>query len=167
MCAKYVSITLEIEWIRQKNHMKSAWHFLYFICPGFSSIYTLTPVKEQCRRTEFLVLNQESRILGHSSNPVCGFSVMEQVILCAVWPMENWLGSSMNQIEGWTTVRESYYRALEQGPLPTNDILSSWQNKYLCWKRDIAKHYHFRPWRLRSYPKPLAQRKSTQCLSGA
>ena len=41
----------------------------------------------------------------------------EQVRLCAVWPTENWLGSSLNQIQGWTTVRESYSRALEQGPL--------------------------------------------------
>ena len=31
--------------------------------------------------------------------------------------MENWLGSSLNQILGWTTVRESYPRALEQGSL--------------------------------------------------
>ena len=43
--------------------------------------------------------------------------MMEQVRLCAVWPTENWLGSSMNHIQGWTTVRESYSRALEQGPL--------------------------------------------------
>ena len=31
--------------------------------------------------------------------------------------MENWPGSSLNQIQGWTTVRESYSRVLEQGPL--------------------------------------------------
>ena len=31
---------------------------------------------------EFLALKQESRILAHSSNPVCGFSIMEQVRLC-------------------------------------------------------------------------------------
>ena len=35
--------------------------------------------------------------------------------------MENWLGSSLNQIQGLTgltsTVRESYSRALEQGPV--------------------------------------------------
>ena len=43
--------------------------------------------------------------------------MMEQVRLCAVWPIENWLGSSLNQIRGWTTVRESYSRALEQGTL--------------------------------------------------
>ena len=53
---------------------------------------------------EFLALKHESRILGHISNPACGFSAMEQVRLCAVWPVENWLGSSLNQIEGWTTV---------------------------------------------------------------
>ena len=68
-------------------------------------------------QAEFLALKHESRILGHSSNPVCGVSMMEQVRLSAVWPMENWLGSSLNQIQGWTTVRESYFRALEQGSL--------------------------------------------------
>ena len=40
---------------------------------------------------ELLALKHESRILGHSSNPVCGFSMMELVRLCAVWPMENGL----------------------------------------------------------------------------
>jgi len=35
---------------------------------------------------ECLALKNESRILGHSSHPVCGFSVMEQVRLCAVGP---------------------------------------------------------------------------------
>ena len=66
---------------------------------------------------ELLTLKHKSRILRHSSNPVCGFFMMEQDRLCAVWPMENWLGSSQNQIQDWTTVRESYSRALEQGPL--------------------------------------------------
>ena len=69
---------------------------------------------------EFLALKHESRILGHSTNSVCGFSMMAQVRLCAVWPMENWLGSSLEQIQGWTTVRESYSRALEPGPLTAN-----------------------------------------------
>ena len=48
---------------------------------------------------EFLALKQKNRILGHSYNPVCGFSMMEQVTLCAVWPLENWLGSFLNQIQ--------------------------------------------------------------------
>ena len=43
--------------------------------------------------------------------------MMEQARLCAVWPMEEWLGSSLNQIQGWTIVRESFSRALEQGSL--------------------------------------------------
>ena len=42
--------------------------------------------------------------------------MMELVRICAVWPTEM-LGSSLNQILGWTTVRKSYSRALEQGPL--------------------------------------------------
>ena len=66
---------------------------------------------------EFLALKHKSRILGHSPNPVCGFSMLEQVRLCAVYPMEYWLGGSLNHIQGWTTVRESYSRAPEQGPL--------------------------------------------------
>ena len=37
---------------------------------------------------------------------------MEQVRLCAVW-----LGSFLNQIQGWTIVRESYSHDLEQGSL--------------------------------------------------
>ena len=79
--------------------------------------------------TEFLALKHESRILGHSSNPVCGFSMMEHVRLCAVWPMENWLGSSLNQMQGWTTVQESYSRALEQGSLEvTNAFWWFWEN---------------------------------------
>ena len=41
----------------------------------------------------------------------------EEVKLCAVWPMENWIGYSLNQIQGWTTVRKSYSRVLEEGSL--------------------------------------------------
>ena len=68
-----------------------------------------------------LALKQESRILGHSSNPVFGFSVMEQVGLCAVWPMENWLGSSLNQIRGLgrcPRILLSCFRARTSGSLP-------------------------------------------------
>ena len=36
-----------------------------------------------------------------SSDPECGFSKMEQVRFCGVW---NWIGSSMNHIQGWMTV---------------------------------------------------------------
>ena len=73
--------------------------------------------ESRASRPEFLALKHGSRILGHSCNPVCGFSMMEQVRLCAVWLMENWLGSSLNQIQDWTSVRKSYSRALEQGSL--------------------------------------------------
>ena len=50
--------------------------------------------------------------------------MLEQVRLCAAWPMENWLGSSLNQIQGWTAVRESYSCALEQGLLTGALLLS-------------------------------------------
>ena len=39
--------------------------------------------------------------------------MMEQVRLCAVWPMEHFLEPDT----GFAIVRESYSRALEQGPL--------------------------------------------------
>ena len=29
--------------------------------------------------------------------------MMEQIRLCTVWPTENWLGSSMNHIQGWVS----------------------------------------------------------------
>ena len=56
-------------------------------------------------------------MLVHASNPACGFSMIKQVRLYALWPMENWLGPSLNQIQDWTTVLESYSRALEDGSL--------------------------------------------------
>ena len=67
-----------------------------------------TEVAEEMRklilRPDILSLKHDSSIFRESSNPVCCFSMMEQVRLCAVWPMENWLGSSMNHIQGWMTV---------------------------------------------------------------
>ena len=62
---------------------------------------------------EFLALKHESRMVGHSFNPVCGFSTME-IRLCAVWPMENWLGSPLNQIQG---ILLSCFRARTYGSL--------------------------------------------------
>ena len=50
--------------------------------------------------------------------------MMKQVRLCAVWPMEDWFGSLLNQIQGWTTVRESHSRALEQGPLVNSETFN-------------------------------------------
>ena len=47
--------------------------------------------------------SHDSSIFSQSSNPVSGFSMMEQVRLCALWPMQNWRGLSLNQIQGWRT----------------------------------------------------------------
>ena len=91
-----------------------------------SSLAVAVITKESGWLSELFALNHQSRILGHSSNPVCDFSVMEQVRLCAVWAMENWLGSSFNQIQGRTTVLESYSCALEQGPLA---VVWDWEAK--------------------------------------
>ena len=41
-------------------------------------------------QADILFLKHASSIFRHSSNPVCGSSIMEQVRLCAVWPTENW-----------------------------------------------------------------------------
>ena len=43
--------------------------------------------------------DHDSSIFRQSYNPVCGFSVLKQVRLCAVLPTENWLGSSTNHIQ--------------------------------------------------------------------
>ena len=59
---------------------------------------------EEGWKAGFLALKHVSRILGHSSNPVSGFSMIEQVRPCAVRPMENSLGSCLNEIQDWTTV---------------------------------------------------------------
>ena len=54
-------------------------------------------------RPDIFVLKHESSIFRSFIQPglVCGFSMMEQVMLCTVRPAENWLGSSMNHIQGW------------------------------------------------------------------
>ena len=79
--------------------------------------------------------------------------MMEQVRLCAVWPTENWLASSLNHIQGWATVRESYSRVLEQGPLllhrpfpialviPAAAFKYGWENSFQqrgCGKKSVA-----------------------------
>ena len=53
--------------------------------------------------SDILFLKHDSSIFRKSYNPVWGFSMMAQ-FLCAVWPMENWLGSSMNHMQGWKIV---------------------------------------------------------------
>ena len=57
----------------------------------------------------------------------------------AAWSMENLLCSSLNQIQGWTTVQESYSRALEQGPLVGN-----WRVGRGKWKpREVFSKWPF------------------------
>ena len=69
-------------------------------------------------------------------NSVCCFSMMKQVRLCAVWPTENWLGSSRNHIQGWRTVWECWRHAFERGGLDLYqlsifDIFYNWKDKYI------------------------------------
>ena len=113
--------------------------------------------------TEFFALKHESRILGHSSNSVCGFSMMEHVRFYAVWPMQNWPGSTLNQIQGWTTVRESCSRVLEQRPLRSD--LSSW----LCCRILANKRFAF-TWPMVRFlpphwPSCERQRRCFQCCA--
>ena len=48
---------------------------------------------------DILFLKHDSSIFRQSCNPASGFSMMEQVKLCAVCLIENWLGSSMYRVE--------------------------------------------------------------------
>ena len=97
--------------------------------------------------SEFLPLKHRSRILGHSSNRVSRFSMMELVRLCAVLPMENWLGSSLNKIRGRTFVRESYSRALEQGPLlRMRATCEGWEESHRhFWRQLLPTAFPFIP----------------------
>ena len=108
----------------ERSHFRRQKQFHSEFCQAASNALKFSPSEnprgksKKCwslrrRKPEVITLKHESRILGQWSNPVCGFSMT----CCAVGLMENWLGSSLNQIQGWTTVRESYSRALEQGPL--------------------------------------------------
>ena len=51
-------------------------------------------------RIDILFLKHDSSIFRQSTYSVCGFSMIEQVRLCAVWPMENWL----YLLQGWKSV---------------------------------------------------------------
>ena len=62
--------------------------------------------------------------------------------------MGNWLGSSLNQTQGWTTVQESYSPALEQGPLcmmlvmpttPTTVVVIIILAHYCIWQHAAAE----------------------------
>ena len=74
------------------------------VCPHFyKPVLSLAP--PPCPwPPEIEFLEHACSTLRQSSNPVCGFSIMDQIRLCAVWPKENWLTSSMNHIQGWMTV---------------------------------------------------------------
>ena len=91
--------------------------------------------------SDFLFLKHACSILRQSSNPVCGFSMMERVRLCAVWPTENWLGSSMNHIQGWMIVLECCRHALEKGCLDVVHSLGIFE-KCLCSPVSLHRPSH-------------------------
>ena len=69
-----------------------------------------TTAQQNYQETVYKTLRTSGRptqyilIFRQSSNPVCGFSMMEQVRLCAIKPTENRLASSVNLIQGSMTV---------------------------------------------------------------
>ena len=63
--------------------------------------------------------------------------MIEQARLCAVWPMENWLGSSMNHMHCWMTVWICYWHA------PQSRSLSPQQNNTNRWGEILAPRAHF------------------------
>ena len=83
--------------------------------PSFFSLQVTRALMWLAVSQSYLLAVSQCRILGHSSNPVCGFYVIKQFRLSFALGELAW--ASLNQILGWTTVRECYSRALEQGPL--------------------------------------------------
>ena len=56
---------------------------LFFSSPQYPPVSHLSSLEAL---PDFFFLKHDRGILRQSSNPVCGFSMMEQVRLCAVWP---------------------------------------------------------------------------------
>ena len=83
-----------------------------------SSIAVMKRIGRSCPDILFLK-HSCSTLIRQSSNPLCGFSMMEQVRLCAVWSTENWRGSSLNHIQGWMTVWICYWHAPQNRSLLT------------------------------------------------
>ena len=61
-------------------------------CNAQSRIHGRGRSKEELLYSEFLVLKHASRILGHSSNPTCGFSMMERLDSVLFGPWRTGLG---------------------------------------------------------------------------
>ena len=53
---------------------------------AYMSMLYISLYLQSVRRAEFLAPKHENRILGHSSNSVCGFSMMDQVRLWLLCP---------------------------------------------------------------------------------
>ena len=84
-----------------------------------------------CVRQTSSPLNTRVAYSDQSSNPVCGFSMMEQVWLCTVCPMENWLGASKTTYRVELMICICYSRALERRCLVDNCDSDHW-SKSIC-----------------------------------
>ena len=102
-------------------------------------IFSIFVITSPCSLLDILFLKHDSSLFRQSSNTVSGFSMMEQVRLCAVWPTENWLGSSMNHIQGWKTVWICHRQALEKGCLLSIVLGDS------AWSVHISRNLRPRP----------------------
>ena len=78
---------------------------------------------------------------NHSFNPVCGFSMIEQIRLCTVWPQEIWFGTSKTTYrDGWM-IWICYSRALERQCLSSSQrTLAIWETRRECKWIMSAQH---------------------------
>ena len=112
----------------------------------------MTVIATPLRQTYFFWSMTAAFIFRQSSKPVCGFSMMEQVRLCAVWPTESWIGSSMNHIQGWMPVWICYCHALEKGcltsgrqqPPPTTTTMTAMPPPRTTWTRPRRRRRQLR-----------------------
>ena len=71
---------------RRYSHLVTTPIYYANAAPHIGHVYTSVIADAEKRfRPDILFLKHDSSILRESSNPVCGFSMMEQVRLCAVW----------------------------------------------------------------------------------
>ena len=115
--------------------------FLHCIAQGIQTCPTHRHLA--CAKQTSSFQSMRVAYLDHSSNPVCGFSMMELVRLCTVWPQENWLGTSKTTYRvGWM-IWICYSRALERRCLLKLRFAAiaygARRPCYASWTRNILK----------------------------
>ena len=96
-------------------------------------------VRSHISPSDILFLKHDRSIVRQSSNLVCGFFMLEQVSLCGVWPVENWLGFPMNHIQGWLSENAA-------GMLEKKDVCSPSESWVLPSRvGSVYCHHRFSP----------------------